>query len=58
MSSPPPFPVNVHIFFKSVSNTEELEIKVKILNGTIKDFLKWCKGWYYKILKLMHTNSN
>ena len=30
--------------FKAVSNTEELEIKVKILNGTIKDFLKWCKG--------------
>lgn len=30
--------------FKSVSKTEELEINVKILNGTIKGFLKWCKG--------------
>lgn len=35
---------NKYILKKSVSKTEELEIKAKILNGTLKDFLKWCKG--------------
>lgn len=49
---------NKYILKKSVSKTEELEIKAKILNGTLKDFLKWCKGWCYKIFKLTHINSD